>query len=235
MPEPRTILVVEDDCEIASLVAIHLRNEGFRVILGKDGPQALAELDAHEIHLVILDVMLPGIDGFEVCRRIRAASRSVPVIMLTARGADMDKILGLSTGADDYLTKPFNVLELIARVRSQLRRYLDLNPQATRSTSGDRLVVGDLTVDRTCHTVTVEDRAVDLTATEFNILVLLAGHPGRVFSSEEIFRRVWGDRYYDSANTVMVHIRHLRKKIERDPGRPTRVRTVWGVGYRYER
>ena len=235
MPEPRTILVVEDDLEIAGLLAIHLRNEGFRVVPAKDGPHALAELDAHEIHLVILDVMLPGIDGFEVCRRIRAASRSVPVIMLTARGADMDKILGLSTGADDYLTKPFNVLELIARVRSQLRRYLDLNPQATQSTPGDRLVVGDLTVDRGCHTVTVEDRAVDLTATEFNILALLAGHPGRVFSSEEIFRRVWGDRYYDSANTVMVHIRHLRKKIERDPGRPTRVRTVWGVGYRYER
>jgi two-component system, OmpR family, response regulator VanR len=236
MPEPRTILVVEDDREIAQLVAIHLRNEGFRPILCEDGTRALAELDAHEVHLVILDVMLPGIDGLEVCRRIRADSRSVPIIMLTARTEDMDKILGLSTGADDYLTKPFNVLELIARVRSQLRRYFDLNPSATQGPAADgSLVVGDLTVDRACHSVSLDGRAVDLTATEFDVLALLAGHPGRVFSAEEIFRRVWGNRHYESTNTVMVHIRHLRQKIERDPARPTRVRTVWGVGYRYER
>jgi two-component system, OmpR family, response regulator VanR len=236
MPEPRAILVVEDDVEIARLVAIHLRNEGFRVILCEDGTRALAELDAHEIHLVILDIMLPGIDGFEVCRRIRAASRPVPIIMLTARREDMDKILGLSTGADDYLTKPFNVLELLARVRSQLRRYLDLNRSQTMGPStGGTLVVGDLTVDPVCHTVSLDGRPVDLTATEFDILSLLAGHPGRVFSAEEIFRRVWGDRHYESTNTVMVHIRHLRQKIERDPARPVRIRTVWGVGYRYER
>jgi two-component system, OmpR family, response regulator VanR len=238
MVERRTILVVEDDPEIAALVAIHLRNEGFGVILSDEGHRALAELEAHEIHLVILDVMLPGIDGLEVCRRIRAAARPVPIIFLTARGEDMDKILGLSTGADDYLTKPFNVLELIARVRSQLRRYLDLNPRAIATcgpNADDQLVVGDLTLDRACHTVRIDERYIDLTATEFQILALLAGHAGRVFGAEEIFRKIWADRYYDSNNTVMVHIRHLRQKIERDPGRPARIRTVWGVGYRYER
>ena len=229
----RTVLIVEDDREIANLVALHLRNEGFEALVAGDGPSALSILADHEVHLVVLDVMLPGIDGFEVCRRIRA-ERTVPIIMLTARTEAMDKILGLSTGADDYLTKPFNVLELLARVRSQLRRYLDLNPQTAAPLPGDRLLAGDLAMDKARHETTIEGRTVDLTALEFEILWLLAGHPGRVFGAEEIFRRVWGDRYYESNNTVMVHVRRLRQKIERDPGRPVHIKTVWGVGYRYE-
>jgi len=226
------ILIVEDDRAIAELIEIHLRNEGYDVLRAADGYRALALLDEPDIHLVILDLNLPGLDGLDVCRKIRR-TRDIPILILSARSQDMDKVLGLSTGADDYLAKPFNVLELLARVRSQLRRYLVLNPSGRSAEGGSKITAGDLVMDKDRRTVHLDEREIHLTAIEFDILFLLAGHPGRVFGAEEIFKTVWADRYYDSNNTVMVHIRKIREKIEDDPGRPARIRTVWGVGYKY--
>jgi DNA-binding response OmpR family regulator len=228
-----TVLIVEDDREIADLVEIHLRNEGFAVLKSSEGKAALKILEEQPVHLVILDIMLPGPDGLEICRRIRK-NLNTPILILSAKSSDMDKILGLTTGADDYLSKPFNVLELLARVKALLRRSRVLNADAPSGPGASPLKAGGLIMDRDRRTVKVDGRDVRLTATEFDILYLLAGHPGRVFGAEEIFRTVWADRYYDSNNTVMVHIRKIREKIEDDPGRPLRIRTVWGVGYKYE-
>lgn len=233
MTDTRTILIVEDEREIAELIEIYLRNDGFEVLKAENGEQALRLLNEHEAHLVILDIMLPGMGGLEVCRRIRK-ERAIPILILSARSEDVDKILGLSTGADDYLTKPFSVLELMARVKSLLRRYLVLNARSGQTEADRRIMSGGLTVDKERHRVLVDDREVKLTALEFGILSLLAGHPGRVFSAEEIFKTIWADRYYDSSNTVMVHIRKIREKIEDDPGRPIHIKTIWGVGYKYE-
>lgn len=230
--KPNRILIVEDDRAIADLIEIHLRNEGFDILRAADGRRALALLEEQDVQLVILDLMLPGLDGLAVCRKIRQ-DRNLPILILSARSEETDKVLGLSAGADDYLAKPFSVLELLARVRSQLRRYLVLNPGGRSGDGEAKIAAGDLLMNKDRRTVTVDNREIRLTAIEFDILFLLAGHPGRVFSAEEIFRTVWADRYYDSNNTVMVHIRKIREKIEEDPGRPIRVRTVWGVGYKY--
>lgn len=228
-----TILIVDDEKEIADLIEIHLVNEGYRVIKTHTGQQALDILEQGNIDLMILDIMMPGIDGLEVCRRTRKEG-VIPIIMLSAKSQDMDKIMGLSTGADDYLTKPFNVLELLARVKSQLRRYLYLNPQTRPTAAEGRINVRGLTIDDQSHQVRIYDREVALTPTEFSILLLLANHPGQVFSAEEIFKAVWGERYYESNNTVMVHIRKIREKIEDDPRQPLYIKTVWGVGYKLE-
>jgi two-component system, OmpR family, response regulator VanR len=233
MEERPAILIVDDEKEIADLIEIHLTNEGFKVFKAAGGSQALKMLEEQSIQLAILDIMMPGIDGLELCRRIRQ-DMNIPIIMLSSKSQDMDKIVGLSTGADDYLTKPFNVIELMARVKSQLRRYLYLNPSIEIQTSADRIAVGDLILNKASHLATVGDREIKLTATEFDILLLLTSHPGRVFSAEEIFRRVWKERYYSSNNTVMVHIRKIREKIEDDPNKPNRIKTVWGVGYKIE-
>jgi two-component system, OmpR family, response regulator VanR len=233
MEERPGILIVDDEKEIADLIEIHLTNEGFKVFKAPDGNQALKELEQQSIQLAILDIMMPGIDGLELCRKIRQ-HMNIPIIMLSAKSQDMDKVLGLSTGADDYLAKPFNVIELMARVKSQLRRYLYLNPNIEIQTGADRILAGDLILDKASHQATAGEREVKLTATEFDMLLLLASHPGRVFSAEEIFKRVWKERYYSSNNTVMVHIRKIREKIEEDPNKPTRIKTVWGVGYKVE-
>jgi two-component system, OmpR family, response regulator VanR len=233
MAEKPKILIVDDEKEIADLIEIHLTNEGFKVCKAANGQQALHALAEQSIQLVILDIMMPGIDGLELCRRIRR-SMNIPILMLSAKSQDMDKVMGLSTGADDYLAKPFNVIELMARVKSQLRRYLYLNPNIGQDTGGDRIAAGDLVLNKASHQAIVGDREVILTATEFDILLLLASHPGRVFSAEEIFRKVWKDHYYSSNNAVMVHIRKIREKVEDDPGKPNRIKTVWGVGYRFE-
>lgn len=227
------ILVVDDEAEIADLIEIHLLSEGYQVHKAHSGVQALDLLAGHDIHLVILDIMMPGMDGLEVLRTMRK-DRVTPVLMLSAKSEDVDKILGLKTGADDYLTKPFNPLELVARVRAQLRRYLQLNP-GVPARSADRVIaIRGLEINELKHTVTVDGRPVTLTPTEYGILNLLAANPGRVFSSEEIFERVWQERYLQSNNTVMVHIRKLREKIEDDPSHPTFIKTVWGVGYKIE-
>lgn len=226
------ILVVDDEKEIAELIEIHLLNEGYRVRKAGSGEEAIKILAEEDIHLVILDIMMPGMDGLEACRRIRR-EKNIPILMLSAKSQDMDKILGLSTGADDYLTKPFNVLELLARVKSQLRRYLYLNPQV-KQTCENSITIRGLVIDRESHKVTVYDREVSLTPTEFEILLLLAANPGRVFSAEEIFEKVWKENYFESNNTVMVHIRKIREKTEDDPGSPLFIKTVWGVGYKIE-
>lgn len=231
--EKETILIVDDEKEIADLIEIHLVNEGYRVIKAKNGQEALEALSQQKVQLMILDIMMPGIDGLEVCRHTRKEN-NIPIIMLSAKSEDMDKIMGLSTGADDYLVKPFNVLELLARVKSQLRRYLYLNPQTMPSPQDGSINIRGLCIDEQSHRVRIYDNEVNLTPTEFAILLLLASHPGRVFSAEEIFNSVWAERYYESNNTVMVHIRKIREKIEDDPRKPLYIKTVWGVGYKLE-
>lgn len=231
--EERNILVVDDDPAIAELVEIHLLSEGYHVDKAGSATDALKILEQTDIHLVILDIMMPDMDGLEVCRIIRK-ERNTPIMMLSAKSEAVDKILGLRTGADDYLTKPFDPLELVARVKAQLRRYLSLNPQASAAASDDLIALRGLEIDRAKHTVSVDGRPVTLTPTEYAILFLLARSPGRVFSSEEIFERVWNERYFQSNNTVVVHVRKLREKLEDDPGHPTLIKTVWGVGYKLE-
>lgn len=231
----QSILVVDDEKEIADLIEIYLKNDGYNVYKADNGEDALSIVGKYPIHLVILDIMMPGLDGLEVCRRIRM-DKNIPIIMLSAKSQDMDKIMGLTTGADDYITKPFNPLELLARVKSQLRRYIYLNPKARieQRQNADIVQASDITIDKSCHRVYVGDREVNLTPTEFGILLLLASSPKRVFSSEEIFEKVWEERYFESNNTVMVHIRKLREKIEVNPRNPQYIKTVWGVGYKFE-
>ncbi|WP_243014055.1 response regulator transcription factor [Brevibacillus borstelensis] len=229
--EEITILVVDDEEEIRNLIAIYLQNEGYRVLKAADGVEALEMLRREEVQLLILDVMMPRMDGIQACLKIRE-QQHLPIIMLSAKSQDMDKIYGLSTGADDYMTKPFNPLELIARVKSQLRRYMKLNQvSALRE---DELEIGDLLINTATRGVKVSGRDVKLTPTEFAILELLARHPGVVFSTEHIYERVWKESFGQSDNTVMVHIRKLREKIEEDTRKPRYIKTVWGVGYKIE-
>lgn len=234
MPK-ENILIIEDEKEIADLIEIYLVNEGYEVYKAYCGEEGLKVLAEQPIHLVILDIMMPGIDGLEVCRIIRK-DKNIPILILSAKSEDMDKILGLSTGADDYLTKPFNPLELLARVKSQLRRYLYLNPNYKQSNAEreDIITIDGLVINKSKHTVSVNDREVNLTPTEFQILLLLASHRKRVFSAEEIFERIWDEPCYESRNTVMVHIRNIREKIEDNPREPRFIKTVWGVGYKIE-
>lgn len=230
--ETESILIIDDEKEIADLIEIYLQNEGYRVMKAYNGLDGMEILQKHNIQLVILDIMMPGIDGLEVCRRIRK-EHNIPILMLSAKSQDMDKILGLSTGADDYMTKPFNPLELLARVKSQLRRYLFLNPR-THESQDDKVIIDGLSISPKNHKVTVFGNEVALTPTEFDILLLLASNRERVFSAEEIFERVWKEKYFDSDNTVMVHIRKIREKIEENPRKPVYIKTVWGVGYKID-
>lgn len=231
--EMTCVLVVDDEKEIADLVEIYLSNEGYRVLKAGTAAEAGRILVEQAVHLVILDIMMPGMDGLTFCREIRRNS-NIPVLMLSAKSQDMDKIMGLATGADDYLTKPFNPLELTARVKSLLRRYLYLNPDRQKADDDAVASAKGLRVDRRSHTVTVYGREVALTPTEFEILFLLAKNKGIVMSSEDIFEKVWRERYYESNNTVMVHIRKIREKIEENPSDPEFIKTVWGVGYRID-
>jgi two-component system, OmpR family, response regulator VanR len=230
--ERETILIIDDEKEIRDLVGIFLSNEGYRVLKAADGIEGLACLENEVVHLVILDIMMPRMDGIQACMKIRA-ERNVPIIMLSAKSQDMDKILGLTTGADDYVTKPFQPLELVARVKSQLRRYLQLN-QSDSLPQTDVLSIDGLSINTATHAVTVEGREVKLTPREFAILALLARNPGMVFSTEKIYERVWNEPFYESENTVMVHIRNLREKLEENPRSPRYIKTVWGVGYKIE-
>lgn len=233
----RRVLVVDDEREIAELIEIYLRNEGFQTEVAFDGEQAIEAFEREAADLVILDIMMPKLDGLEVCRRIRK-DHHVPILMVSAKTGDMDKIMGLMTGADDYITKPFNPLELIARVRSLLRRSYQYSKPAD-SVSGGRdseskeLRLGALRIDKLSHSANVDGRPLHLTSTEFGILHLLASQPGRVFSAEDIFQQVWKEKYFESNNTVMVHISKLRDKLEKELGEKMIV-TVWGVGYKIE-
>lgn len=226
------ILIVDDEREIADLVEVYLANDGYSVHKFYTASDALACVESTKLDLAILDVMLPDMDGFSLCRRIRE-KHLFPIIMLTAKVADADKIMGLTLGADDYLTKPFNPLELLARVKTQLRRYTRYN--APREDPGDEIDIRGLTISRASHRCALYGREIALTPLEFSILWYLCAHQGRVVSSEELFEAVWGERYIDANNTVMTHIARLREKLGEPSRRPKFIKTVWGVGYTIEK
>ena len=225
------ILVCDDEKDIVSALTIYLSAEGYRVFPAHNGAEALETVEREDIHLALLDVMMPVMDGITALTKLRE-SHNLPVILLTAKSEDTDIILGLNTGADDYITKPFNPVEVIARVRSALRRYTLLGGGRQRD---DCLRIGGIELDNREKAVTLDGEAVSLTPTEFEILRLLMESPGQVFSPREIYRRVWKDAPYGSENTVAVHIRHLREKIEIDPASPRYLKVVWGQGYKMEK
>ena len=229
------ILVVDDEQEIADLVEIYLVSDGYKVFKASNAQDGLAILDKEDIHLVLLDIMMPGMNGLEMCKKIRETN-NIPIIMLSAKSTDLDKILGLGTGADDYVVKPFNPLELTARVKSQLRRYTQLNPNSNvHESSKNEISIRGLTINKDNHKVTVYDEEIKLTPIEFDILYLLASNAGKVFSTDEIFEKVWNEKVYEANNTVMVHIRRLRGKIKEDERQDKIITTVWGVGYKIEK
>lgn len=229
-----TILVADDDREIAELIEIYLTNEGYRVKKAYDGMECLAVLESDStIKLIILDIMMPNMDGMEVCRIIRAKS-NIPILMLSAKTEDMDKISGFGIGADDYMTKPFHPLELVARVKSQMKRYRCILLPGENE-NRDEICLHDLVINKKEYTVKKRDKLVSLTPTEFDILYLLASNKGQVFSTDEIFERIRKDKAYEVDNTVMVHIRRLREKIEDDSKKPKMIKTVWGKGYKIEK
>ena len=230
--EQINILVVDDEKEIADLIEIYLVSDGYKVFKANNAKEGLEILDQEEIHLVLLDIMMPGMDGLEMCRKIRETN-NIPIIMLSAKSTDLDKILGLGTGADDYVVKPFNPLELTARVKSQLRRYTQLGNAAE---SGDSIyTVGGLSINDDLKEVTVDGELVRLTPIEYNILLLLMKNQGRVFSINQIYEMIWNEEAIGADNTVAVHIRHIREKIEINPKEPRYLKVVWGVGYKIEK
>lgn len=233
MTKPR-VLVVDDEREIREAIRIYLRGEDIETIMATNGQEAVDLMKQQEIHLILMDVMMPGIDGIVATSLIREFS-NVPIIMLTAKSEDTDKIMGLSLGADDYITKPFNPMELVARVKSQLRRYLQLGSQTvTSSTNQDILEVNGLRINTATKQVFVDGKEVRLTPTEFKILSLLMRNKGRVFSISDIYENVWDEPGYNAENTVAVHIRKIREKIEINPRDPRYLKVVWGIGYKIE-
>lgn len=227
------ILVCDDDKEIVEAIDIYLSQEGYHILKAYDGLQAIEIMKKEEVHLILLDIMMPNLDGIRATRKIRETS-SVPIIMLSAKSEDVDKILGLNIGADDYITKPFNPLELIARVKSQLRRYTQLGNLATEEKEAV-YVCGGLVVNDDLKTVTVDGEPVKLTPIEYNILVLLIKNQGKVFSIEQIYENIWNEEAIGADNTVAVHIRHIREKIEINPREPRYLKVVWGIGYKIEK
>ena len=228
----QTILVCDDDKQIVEAINIYLTGEGFEVIKAYDGYEALEYLEDHEVNLMIVDVMMPGLDGIRTTLKVRETS-SIPIIILSAKSEDTDKILGLNIGADDYITKPFNPLELVARVKSQLRRYRELNPSKPHERQ-EVISLKHLEINKVTHQVVCYGESIKLTPIEFDILYLLASNPGRVFGTDEIFERVWHEKFYEANNTVMVHIRRLRGKMKDDTREDKIITTVWGVGYKIE-
>jgi DNA-binding response OmpR family regulator len=229
MPDSSTILLVDDEDAVQKLLAYPLERDGFRVLQARDGEEALALFDNQRVDLVVLDLMLPKLDGLEVCKRLRAGS-DVPIIMLTARGDELDKVLGLELGADDYITKPFSIREFRSRVRALLRRA---TAPRRPGVDGDVLVSGDLRIDPARRTIELGGRPVQLTYVEFELLRVFASAPGRVFSREMLLQALWGDSAYREPRTIDVHVRHLREKLERNPAEPEYLLTVRGVGYRF--
>ena len=222
------ILICDDERDIVSALKIYLEAESYQTFAAANGREALAILDREDIHLVLLDIMMPVMDGVSALAKLREFS-NVPVILLTAKSEDTDKVLGLNVGADDYITKPFNPVELLARVRSQLRRYLQLGGGAVREST---LSIGPISLDDSSKTVTLDGEAVNLTPREYDILKLLMQNPGRVFHPRDLYRKVWNEEPYGAESTVAVHIRHLREKLEIDPASPRYIRAVWGQGYK---
>lgn len=223
------ILLAEDDPDLSDLLSLHLSDLGYRIDVVADGALALQKALGQAYALIILDLMLPGMNGLEVCKQLRASQRPTPILMLTAKSEEVDKILGLEVGADDYMTKPFSIRELIARIRALLRRVELDQPE----TVAGEVVFGDLLIEPSKRKVRVAGEPVDLTAKEFDLLSLFAQHPGRAFSRQELLDKVWGYQYAGYSHTVNSHINRLRSKIEPDPASPRYVQTVWGVGYRF--
>ena len=224
------ILVADDEKEIADLVALYLENEGYQVVKSYDGIQAMEIVESRQFDLALLDIMMPGASGLDICRKIRE-NHNYPIIMLTAKGEEVDKITGLTMGADDYITKPFLPLELVARVKAQLRRYKRYN---TGMQQEDLLEVSGLTVNVKTHECFLNERPLSLTPTEFSILRILCQRKGQVVSAEELFHLIWEDEYYTKNNTITVHIRHLREKMGDSFEHPNYIKTVWGCGYKIE-
>ena len=230
-----TILICDDDKDIVSALDIYLTSEGYATIKAYDGLECLDLAASHPVDLILLDVMMPGLDGIRTTAKLRE-SCNVPIILLTAKSEDSDKILGLNIGADDYITKPFNPIEVVARVKSQLRRYTSLGGKNGGGSEGHTLLTnGGVALDDGAKSVTVDGEPVSLTPLEYNILLLLMKHPGRVFSTSQIYELVWKDPSMGSENTVAVHIRHLREKLEIDPANPRYIKVVWGLGYKMEK
>ena len=228
------ILVCDDDKEIVDAIEIYLAQEGYQVIKAYDGEQAIAELQKNDIQLMIIDIMMPRLDGIHATLKIRETS-SIPIIFLSAKSEDADKILGLNIGADDYMTKPFNPLELVARVKSNLRRYTSLGSRGSQEEKEEIYQAGGLVINDDTKEVTVDGESVKLTPIEYNILLLLVKNQGRVFSIDQIYESIWNEDAIGADNTVAVHIRHIREKIEINPKEPRYLKVVWGVGYKVEK
>lgn len=230
--ESKNILVVDDDREIVRAIALTLEGEGYTVFKAYDGMEALDLVSTKNIHLIIIDVMMPRLDGLSAIMRIREG-KNLPIIVLSAKSENSDKILGLSMGADDYVTKPFNPMELAARVKSQLRRYTSLGDINSR---GENVIInGRLRFNFDEHVLYADDEPIKLTATETKIVELLMRNPGRIFPAEEIYSKIWNESAYSTENTVMVHIRRIREKIEINPSEPEYLKVVWGIGYKFEK
>ncbi|WP_068617338.1 response regulator transcription factor [Paenibacillus tuaregi] len=227
-----TILIADDEPEIADLVELHLVKEGYQCIKVSNGQEALQVVQTHSIDLAILDIMMPIMDGYELTRQIREQDY-MPIIFLSAKASDLDKISGLVRGADDYVTKPFNPMELVARVNAQLRRVREFNQQTQASPASSVVQAGGVVIHPEERTVFLYGKPIELTPKEFDILYLLASYPKKVFTTENIFEQVWGEAYYEGSNTVMVHIRTLRKKLGEDTHKNKLIKTVWGVGYTF--
>ncbi len=224
------ILIVDDERDLVFLIRDYLEEEGYRVFYAFDGLQAIQAFKDHQPDLMILDIMLPGMDGMEICRQARAIS-PVPILMLSSRKGEVDKILSLGLGADDYITKPFSPGELVARVKAQLRRYIHLSREAREDV---KLTYGELTLDLRSCTVSHSGNQILLSAKEYEILKLFMLHPNQVFTREQIFDQIWGFNEFGDVNTVTVHIRRIREKVETDPSNPKYIKTAWGIGYRFE-
>ena len=229
-----TILVCDDDKDIVSALDIYLTSEGYRTVKAYDGLEALKAAETQPVDLILMDIMMPGLDGIRATAKLRE-KYNVPIILLTAKSEDADKVLGLNIGADDYITKPFNPIEVIARVKSQLRRYTSLGGKSGGGENTKLLTNGGIALDDSAKSVTVDGDQVSLTPLEYNILLLLLKNPGRVFSTSQIYELVWNDPSLGSETTVAVHIRHLREKIEIDPANPRYIKVVWGLGYKMEK
>ena len=227
-----TILIVDDEKEIRKLITIYLKNEGYEVLQAGDGEEGLEIVRKREVHLIVLDIMMPKIDGIHMCMKVREIAE-MPIIMLSAKTQDMDKILGLTTGADDYVAKPFNPLELIARIKSQLRRYMKMS--GTSVQDENEIEIGDMKINIVTRQVIIANKEAKLTPREFEVLELLARNQGMVLNAAQIYERVWKEQAFQSDNTVMVHIRKIREKIEEIPRKPRYIKTVWGVGYKIEK
>lgn len=229
--EEFNILVCDDDHSIVDAIEIYLKQEGYRVIKAYNGLEALKALEENEIHLIILDIMMPQLDGLQATVKIREIC-NIPILMLSAKSEDTDKVLGLNFGADDYITKPFNPLELLARVKSMMRRYTSLDSIAEKN---NVIRIGDVELDKDAKEVRVNGKLVKMTATEYGILQLLMENAGKVFSIDEIYERVWNESPFSPENTVSVHIRRIREKIEINPKEPRYLKVVWGIGYKIEK